>query len=128
MQVSVALKVFSTQDKFKYLAENEILAITNDCKIEMPSHPGIIFVRSNQSEMAFQNVSYHGLRFVPRMRITNENGGSSCQSDENPGQLIQYFLESNAVPIIKLQCTAATSLCEIGVHKIQGIIHRGIQF
>lgn len=90
--------------------------------MEMPSHPDIIFVRSNQSDDKVQDKSFNVLLFVPHMRNSNENGGSSCHSNENLGQLIQYVLDSNAAPIIKLQCNAPTSLCEIRVNKVQGII------
>ena len=90
--------------------------------MEMPSHPNIIFVRSNQSDDMIPDKSYNVLHFVPHMRNSNEDDGSSCQSNGNPGQLIQYFLDSNAAPILKLQCNAPTSLCEIRVNKVQGII------
>ena len=67
--------------------------------IEIPSHSDIVFIPINQNETQQQGTTVikRTLSFVPRIRERNEDG-SVCHSDENPGQLIQSFVELNKAP------------------------------
>lgn len=90
--------------------------------IEIPSHPDIVFIPIYQNETQQQQgttVIKRTLSFVPRIRERNEDG-SVCHSDENPGQLIQSFVELNKASNITLRCHVNTILCEIRILQVHG--------
>jgi len=68
--------------------------------IEIPSHSDIVFIPINQ----------------------NETQQQVCHSDENPGQLIQSFVELNKAPNITLRCHVNTVLCEIRILQVHGTV------